>query len=326
MDRRDIEQLQSAHGYPAVSILLPVYRRSPEDQQQTPVRVKNLIRQAEDRLLQGFSKRDVEPLIRRLEGLAQEIDYAHPQDGLALFVNKDVARFFWLPFLVEERVVMDEHFATRDLVLALIRTTRYRVLVLSERLTRLYWASRDHLTEITEGGFPLPLEMPGVEVEQATSFGVENSALRNKTDRDHFIRIDKTFDEVANKENLPLVVVGIERDLATFKEVSKHKEQIIATLPGRHLETNPHELAQLVWPLVEQALKEKQKEVFQRLDSAISAKRFAYGVDEAWKLAQEGRVNTLVVEQDFRYPAKLNGNGRLVPVDNPTAPNVMDDA
>jgi len=326
MDRRHIEELQAAHGYPAVSILLPVYRRSPEDQQQTPVRVKNLIRQAEDRLAQEFSRRDIEALTKRLEDLALEIDYSHPQDGLALFANKDFARFFWVPSQLQERVVVNEHFATRELALALSRNPRYWVLVVDERLTRLYWGSRDHLVEVTTGGFPLTLELPGVAVEQPTSFGVENSALRNKHDRDHFIRVDKTFDEVAGKEDIALAVVGVERDLATFKEVSKHQDRIVATLQGRHKETGARDLGQLVWPLVEQGFKAKRDEIFQRLDAAISAKRFASGVEAAWRLAQEGRINTLVVEEDYRYPAKLNNNGRLVPVADPAAPDVMDDA
>jgi len=134
MNRLDVQLLQSIRGYPAVSILLPTHRRSP-DNLQDPIRVKNLVQQATERLLAEFSKRDVEPLLARLEALVARIDYRYTLDGLALFVNRDLAREFYLPFAVKERVIIGETFATRDLVLALNRSPRYWVLVLSEKPT-----------------------------------------------------------------------------------------------------------------------------------------------------------------------------------------------
>src|SRR4029079_14533678 len=49
----------------------------------------------------------------------------------------------------------EEHMATRQLVQGLRRTPRYRVLVVSDRATRLFEAVRDELTEIHDHGFPL---------------------------------------------------------------------------------------------------------------------------------------------------------------------------
>ncbi len=62
----------------------------------------------------------------------REIDYRYALDGLAIFVNQDFARKFYLPFPVRERVSIDESFATRDLVMAMNRAPRYWVLALSE--------------------------------------------------------------------------------------------------------------------------------------------------------------------------------------------------
>src|SRR5438093_9414373 len=118
MNRSDIRELHAARGYPALSILLPTNRAS-SGHQQNPVRVKNLLHQAAARLLDKMPKREAEPFLERLENLARQIDYAHPTEGLALYVNKDLARLFYLPLPVEERVVVDETFATRDLVYTL---------------------------------------------------------------------------------------------------------------------------------------------------------------------------------------------------------------
>jgi Bacterial archaeo-eukaryotic release factor family 3 len=327
MNRKDIQQLQSIREYPSVSLFLPIYRKSPEDQSQTPVRVKNLVREAEDRLLAEFSQRDVQSLLDRLAELAQSIDYDHPHDGLALFANKDFSRFFHLPVQVEERVVINGTFATRALVLALNRDTRYWVLVLTERLTRLYRGSREKLEEVTNGDFPLPLEMPGVVTESPSNFGVEQSARRNSDDRHYFVRVDKALGEVLKRENLPLAIVGIERDLAAFKDASKNTGRIIATVSGRHQETPAHALWELVWPQVEAGLAAQRKGILQSLDTATGAKRFAAGIADAWRLAHEGRVDTLVVEEGFHYPAQRSEDGRQLTVARDAAtPVVTEDA
>jgi hypothetical protein len=52
-------------------------------------------------------------------------------------------------------VVIDETFATRDLVYALNRLSRYWVLALSEKPTRLFEGVKDTLVEVENQGFPM---------------------------------------------------------------------------------------------------------------------------------------------------------------------------
>jgi len=136
MNRRDITILQNVRGYPAESILLPTHRTSP-DNKQDPIRVNNLAKEAGERLLAEFPRREVDPILVRLEKIMGEIDYRYALDGLAICVNRDFAHKYYLPFTLNERVIIDETFATRDLVFALNRTPRYWVLALSEKPTRL---------------------------------------------------------------------------------------------------------------------------------------------------------------------------------------------
>src|SRR5215510_9475882 len=140
MNRHDLHELQGVHSYPCLTITLPTHRTSP-DNKQDPIRVKNLVTEGTNRLLGEFSKREVAPLIDRLNTLVAAIDYANTLDGLVLAVNRDMAREYVLPFTLNERVVVDDTFFTRDLVHALNRTQRYWVLSLSEQPTRLYAAT-----------------------------------------------------------------------------------------------------------------------------------------------------------------------------------------
>ena len=111
MNRLEVQHMQSIQSYPAISILLPTHRDAPHNRADQ-VRVNNLVKQATDRLLSEFPRRDIEPLLVRLDALVAQIDYRCALDGLALFVNQDVDLKFYLPFPVKERVVIDETFAT----------------------------------------------------------------------------------------------------------------------------------------------------------------------------------------------------------------------
>ena len=80
MNRQEIKLLQQINSYPAVTITLPTHRTSPENRQD-PIRVKNLVEQATKRLLEEYSKREIAPLLDRLEQLAEGIDYRHTLNG-----------------------------------------------------------------------------------------------------------------------------------------------------------------------------------------------------------------------------------------------------
>lgn len=326
MNRHDIHLLQQVRGYPALTITLPTHRTSP-DNRQDPIRVRNLVDQATNRLLAEFKRREVEPLLARLERLVNGIDYRYTLDGLALFVNQDFARAFQLPFRLKERVVIDETFATRDLVFALNRSPRYWTLVLSEQPTRLFEGLRDTLVEFTEDGFPLTHEGPGGAQPLPGGFGVRKSAYRDERHRQFFRQVDAALKPILAEDPLPLAVVGVDRFLAFFNEVTSHREAILTTLTGSHDKTSPHELAKLVWPLVEANLSAQRLQVMETLEQAVSQRKVASTVGEVWRFAHEGRGALLLVEEDFHYPARLDPSGQhLSPADDPTAPGVLDDA
>jgi len=326
MNRHDIRLLQAMRQYPSLTITLPTHRTSP-DNKQDPIRVRNLVTEATNRLLAEFSKRDVEPLLGRLNALVDDIDYRYTLDGMALFVNRDIARRFVLPFTFQERVVIDETFFTRNLVFALNRTPRYWVLALSEQPTRLLEGVREYLQEITDEGFPLTHTGPGGERGLPNDPAINRSALRDERHRQFFRQVSEALNPFMRDDPLPLALVGVDRYIAFFREVSPHATAIITTLTGNHDTTPAHELGKLVWPLVKQNLAIQRARVLQELDAAVGAQKAASTLGEVWRFAQEGRAGVLIVEEDYHQPALVDPSGMaLTLVDGPTTPGVLDDA
>jgi hypothetical protein len=326
MNRSDIQHLQQMRGYPALTITLPTHRTSP-DNRQDPIRVKNLVTQAANRLRGEFSKREIDPLLARLESLADSLDYRSTLDGLALFVNHGYARAFVLPFKLQERVIVDDAFAVRDLVFALNRTARYWVLSLSEKPTRLYEGTRDSLLEVTNGAFPMTHTGPGGDAPLPGGFGVRRSAHRDERHMQFFRQVDQALRACTADDPLPVAVVGVDRYQAFFNEVTGQRDSIVATLVGNYDKATPHELSRLVWPLVRAGLAQRRQRALEDLEKAVGEKKFASGMGEVWHTAAEGRGRLLLVEEGFSYPARLDPSGLyLDPADDPAAPGVLDDA
>jgi hypothetical protein len=326
VNQHDLRELQSAHVYPCLTITLPTHRSFP-DNKQDPIRVKNLVTEATNRLLGEFSKRELAPLLERLETLVADIDYKYTLDGLLLAVNRDMAKEYVLPFALEERVVVDDTFFTRDLIHAMTRMRRYWVLALSERSTRLFAATREDFEEIVSGGFPMAHTGPGGAAPLPGGLGINTSSYRDDRLRDFFRAVDRAFGRLTAEDPLPLALAGVDRHQAFFRQVSSHSSDVIAGLDGNYDHLSPHDLGQLVWPNVREAFATRQREALELVGAAIGQNRFASTLSEVWHQVKLGRGDLLVVEEGYHQPARVNEVGQLdVRVEDATAPEVLDDA
>lgn len=310
MNRKQLQKLQALRGYPSLSIITPTHRTAP-DNLQDPIRVKNLVTQATSRLQDEFGKREAAPMLECLNALVEETQWHHTLDGLAFFVSKDYAARFDLPFLVTERVLLDESFATRDLMFAMNRSPRYYVLVLSEKSTHLFEAVRDRLLETQVADFPIEYQRPGGAT--AGEHGVEHDAYQEEHERNFFREVDEEVAKVLAHDPLPVVVTGVKRNLAFWDELSTNKSHSAGTLEGSYDKSTHHELGLLVWPVMQNFMAQSRGKVFDELGEAIGAQKYAAGMDEVWTLAHEGRGATLLVEEDFHYAGKVDANGQLRP-------------
>lgn len=326
MNRNDLIRLMSYREYPCISIILPTHRTAPENKQDS-IRLKNLIKETERRLSEEFSPREVRQLIRKIISITEEIDHNYNLDGLAIFVNKYFSGKYDLPFPVKEQLVIDETFATRNLIYALNRSPKYWVLVLSEKPTRLFEGIRDQLVEVKNENFPIFFQ--GTTWDEPLRVGeiTNSSAYRDEKSRQFFRKIDKLFKSVNAEEQLPLAVTGIGRYLSFFNEVTENKHMIIAQLEGSYDKTSPHELSKLVWPLVLDAIEKSKMNLLKELERAVGANKFSSGIQQCWRLALEGRIQTLLVEKDFHYSAILSHDKLpLHPAKSADEPGVIDDA
>jgi hypothetical protein len=323
--RSELKRLQGLEEYPSVSLLAPTHRTAPAMQKDRVV-VKNLLAEGLVRLHGEFKKREVAPLVRNLDRLVDQVDWEHALDGLALFASRDVSTAIRLPFRVKPRLVVDTTFATRDLVFALNRSPHYRVLVLTEKPTRLFDATTTVLTEVTTGPFPMVHSGPGGASRLPGGRGINPSAVRDESHRKFFRKVDAALAAIQKEEHLSVVLVGVERYLAFYQEVTKDPDAIVGAVAGSHDAPNPSSLGKLVWPVFKAGDTLRRTRALARLHQAVSLNRHASGIDQVWRAAFEQRCQTLLVETTFEHPADLSPAGdRLLPYTG-RGPSALDDA
>jgi hypothetical protein len=327
LTRRELIEIQNLRANPAVSLLVPTHRHAPENQQD-PIRVRNGLRLVEERLNaeSGLDKRQVAALMARFGALVDNVDWNHTLDGLALFVSEAHASTHIIPYTVTERVILGETFATRDLVRALNRAQRYRLVVLSEKPTRLYNGFRDKVIEVRGHGFPMHHEGQGGSAPLPGGRCVNASAVRDERHRQFFRQVDAALAELQKEDRLPIVIAGVDRYQAFWDESAASAADVVARIQGSYDAHSPAELARLAWPEVSKWIDTRKVADAGNFEKAVTANRFASGAVASWRAANESRVAKLLVEENYAVPGVITADGMDIALhDDPTAPGVVDD-
>lgn len=312
----DLALAQSTRSYPSVSVLV----NRTESASMDAARLRSLLATTRDRLDREDDAGSLASLLSALDELAAGVELGPGAAAVALFASVSTARSVMLPLPVEERVVIDETFATRDLVRGLQRCTRAWVLVLDERVTRLYEALGPYLAQVHGGGFPL--------VRDDAAETVRMGLRRDRSQRDRgWRRYATDVDEVLGAHLVtdpgPLILVGDARRAQAFTQHSAAGAAVTGVLPVIPVDTGDAAIAALVGPLLIEGHRARQAAAIAELD-AYAGSRCADGIDAAWAHAGEGRGELLVVEESYAPAALVNG-GRLHPTADPEHPEATDD-
>jgi hypothetical protein len=306
---------QSGPSYPSVSLLLPL------DGGPWSERLHALARTAAIRLRNEFSSALDPDLVHHLRDTVAHAAPAPGARSLAVFVDAAGGHVESLPVDVRERVVIDDTFATRDLVESDLRTPTYWVLALELTRPRLLRGRGQDLRHQ-----PLAVDRPPARPHgDRYAHGRERSDLHD-ADRARRLRaVDAALVEAIGSDDDPLVVVGAEPTLSRFLRVTRHPARIAAPL-RRRPDADAAVLARHVWPTVLEVLADRRESALAALDQAVRSRRAVTGIEPLWAEARRCRGALLLVERSFEQPARTTGTSTIELVDDADLPGVIDDA
>ncbi|HMR18480.1 MAG TPA: hypothetical protein PKA53_04200 [Sphingobacterium sp.] len=317
-----LKELKDVTSDNCVTIILNTHRTKP-DNQKDPLTLKNLIKEAEQRLLVDRDKKHVQGLIQSLTELEAKIDHSHNLESLILFVNEDIAEYTRLPIPVEDRVVIDQTFATRDLIRGLHLDSGYYVLVLSQQKVRLIETFNDRVVAEIGGSFP---------IENNQFYSTNKAELSNATRQtnlvaEFFNRVDKEVNKVRKDNPLPVLICTEESNYHEYLKIADEKQSIFDTfLNQNRVDEKAQAIVEEAWKIVKEHNVQRNNARKEELQKAVSNGLFLSDVNDIWKAISEGRVQTLFVEQGLFQPAVIeDGLVTLVSTADKNRKEVIDD-
>lgn len=298
-----LKKLKSLYSKNSITVILKTHRTFP-DNNQDAILLKNLIKDAENRLLAENSSREVQELIDKLNTLANSIDHRQNQESLILFVSNDVVDFVRLPIPVESRVVVDNTFATRDLIRGLHARAGYYVLVLSKDEARLIEASNDKVVQEFGDDFPLKNEFSQVSKSELSDAG----RLRNLS-AEFFNRVDKAVNQIRKDNPMPVLVASDQQNYHEYMKIADEPKTILDFfLNGNKQTEKDFNIVSEAWNIVKEDVTKRNNERKADLQKAVSANKFLSDTNEIYQAIKQGKVQTLFVEQGLFQPAIMEND------------------
>ena len=321
--------LQALQAYPAVSLLMsttPGPRMLPED----VARLAALARQAQARLGSETWPGGRATVLAPLADLVSAVGRGPATAAVGVFVSAAMATVVHLPVPVDDRVVIDPTFATRDLVRALHRTPRHVVLALSLDEARLFDGQGEDLHPAPVRSFPRRAARTAAATGPGQTQQVGGGRQRGvqpQQRRSFFQDVDRALGSYLRLRPAPLVLVGTERVLTEFRRVSGNVARLAGCVHGSLLTAPTGDLVPRIRPVLNDYLRSRQHEALDLLDRRTGAKRAVGGIESVWLAARAERPEMLAVEEGYFYPARLDASGDLLaPASDVDHPEVIDDA
>jgi hypothetical protein len=315
-----LKRVKNVTGEVCVSVILNTHRTRPDNQQDI-ILLKNLVKEAEERLLNEYDKRYIEPVIKNLNSIVAGIDHNHNLESLILFASHDFADYTRLPVDVKDRVVIDESFATRDLVRAMHQESAYYILVLSRQNARLIEAFNDKVVEEIDGKFPIKNSLYTTDKLKLSMVDGQDNMIE-----EFFNRVDKTVWEVTKDHTLPIVLATESRNFDHYFKVSDRKDLILGHINRGRDDDKAHHIVAEAWTLVLDLIKTRNEARMSDLRSAVTSGKFVSDYNDILKAIREGRGKTLFVRKGYFQPAILENDViQLIENRGNNMKNVIDD-
>jgi len=310
LSQDDVQELLDWKTPPCVSIFLPTERSGPQ-QQQNPIRLKNVIHGAQQKLQErGLSRAEADRILGPLQPLQSDIqEWTHLSEGLACFCAPDFFRCFHLPMPLDEAVYVNDRFHIKPVVPLLGSDARFYILALTQSTARLYEATRYSIHELV---LP-PLEAGGARVDAAEqvllSAGAETSddalsqlhvgqSEQTKADiLNFFHRVDREVGRLLRRQRAPLVLACVGYLAPIYESANSYRPLLKAKVPGNPDRWTLDELRSHGWTLVEPYFRRDQSRALNELYDAKQSRRASTDVREVVLAADEGRVGTLFVKK-----------------------------
>ncbi|SHN25124.1 hypothetical protein [Chitinophaga sp. CF418] len=314
-DELSIMQQQGTNA-PYVTIIVSLQETGPLDKKAALLIAGNAIQEADD-FLQNMYPKEAAPLLESLRALLDDFDqhYDLTAEGLGFYVSPGYSKLVKFFFPVQKKVDIGDAFSVRELLYLEHYAISYMVLHVNEKAVQCYKGRLNSLEEVNDGVLPRHFHddyeynkpaKAGFHSGQSAVQGFEGDKSTNEANRvkSFYRETDQLLSSYLG--DLPLVVVGPQKDISMLQDVSAHQKNIITTVNGNYSNVAVKTLEKRVWQAVKSWIDEKQQSIMLQLIQEEWQHHAVDGMRDVWAAVNEGRGYRLIVEKDYTCPAFID--------------------
>lgn len=333
---------------PCVSLYMPMQKAGPEIR-QNPIRLKNLIRQAEERLdAMGMRHTEAVDFLQPAKEL-DTTDFWQNQDyGLAIFISPQMFRYYRLPMEFQELVVVGDRFHLKPLLHLINSDGHFYLLALSQKDVRFFEGTGYSLNEVEVANMPLSMDaalleddiQKGVQHRIATPRGGTANSFQQpgdvhgqgSPDRDkrqagilQFCHIvDRAVHEKIRGDNAPLLLAGVEYLFPIYQEANTYPYFVESGITGNAEVSKPEELHQQAWSIVEPLFQENQQSAMALYQQLAGTGTTSSNIQEIVSATYCQRVDSMFVPIDMQIWGKFDPDTMTVDLHSEPEPDDQD--
>jgi hypothetical protein len=301
--------------------------------QENPIRLKNLLREAEKRLLKsGLRASTITEFLRPVQELLKERPFwQHQSGGLAIFLSEGFFIYYRLPLNFEDLAVVNKRFYVKPLLPLFSGDGRFYILALSQNAVRLLNGTHYSVSEVNLENIPknlaeaLKYDDPERQLQfhtgtaegragRAAMFHGHGVGVDDNKDKilQYFRQIDKGLKELFRDEQALLVLAGVDSLFPIYKEANTYSHLLDEGIAGNPERLSAEELHNRTWEIVQPHFQEAQKDAVDRYNQFASTNRASSDIREIVPAAFYGRVELLFVTVGFQQWGVFDQNANTI--------------
>lgn len=320
--RQQLEKLVNEKNGPCVTISLNTHRTKP-DNAKDGILLKNLLKEARERVTAEYGKRPAAELLKKIATLEDGFDHSQNLDSLHIFLSnetREVIRTAWP--VNRDAVHLSDKFAVRPLIKAYNRSENYLIMLLSQSGVYLYEALNDSITSgIVEAGFPFD-ENPHYITESVRRS--DSKQLDNMV-REFLNKVDKALVKIHNQTGLSCLVVSTPENFTRLMQVADKPGAYLGHSPVNYNQTKEHTIARQGFEVIQTIQQKRRLDAIDEMKEAIAQAKVITDLQDVYRAAVDGRGELLIVHQDYAQAVVMQDGRTFTLANDPTAPGVTED-
>jgi len=308
---KTVDEILEQNGNPLITITMPTHKKGAEVQQD-PIRLKNLLAQVEGQLKEkGMKQPEIDELLKEAQDfLDQPRFWTHQDHGLVFYIAKNHFSYYRLPYTLEEKVYVNTHFLITPILPMLSMDGTFNVLAVSRSNARLLKCTRNDAQDITPMGASTSVDdylevtpekelqfHTNAEGQDAMFFGHGAGDEGRQIVIQQYLRdLEKAMTEEAKRQNDPLVLIGLEDNIAFYKSINNYSRTMDKVIDANPDEMKDAELKDLGWKIIQDYF---LKDMYQSLEqfSEHNNEQVSNNLSDVIQSTVMGRAKTIFITQ-----------------------------